>query len=226
MIGQKGGGANLIPTQCPRFLAAFLTAGGALEAGTPGISNTYDKLKKYDPDEPGTISYHLDRKNVDPLAVAKVWRNPEFELAEAANLSQRLIKAKTEDQWQALADDIESLQTSCAVANMRLFSDRKFGIDSRNVSDTEELAAKSLSDMPGKIRAAQRRNGAHLASNLQAIWMPAMFAWVKAWVFNYREIQGTWKAANPSIKIERDGLFPLVIPKGKDFSKLMKRWAK
>lgn len=226
MTGQRGGGANLIPTQCPKFFAAFLTVGGSLESGTPGISNTYDKAKKYDPDEPGTISYHLDRKTIDPLAVAKVWRNPEADLAESAALSQRLIKARTDDDWLKLADDIESLHVSCAVAHMRLFSARKFAIDSRVVSDQETIAAQSLSDMPERIRKAQKRNGARLASDLSAIWQPAMFAWVKAWAFNYLEHRDAWKAANPSIKIERDSAFPLVIPKGKDFSKLMKRWAR
>jgi hypothetical protein len=109
---------------------------------------------------------------------------------------------------------------------MRLFSDRKFAIESRIVSDQEERAAQALSDMPERIRTSQKRNGGRLASDLQAIWDPAMFAWVKAWVFNYTEIRDSWKAANPSIKIERDGRFPLVIPKGKDFTNLMKRWAR
>jgi hypothetical protein len=94
MIGKRGGGADLIPTQCPKFLAAFLTVGGSLESNTPGISNTYDKEKKYDPDEPGTISYHLDRKAVDPLAVAKVWRDPDADLAEAAALSTCPLRQK------------------------------------------------------------------------------------------------------------------------------------
>jgi hypothetical protein len=55
--------------------------------------------------------------------------------------------------------------------------------------------------------------------------MPAMFAWVKAWVANYLELKDIWKAANPAIKIEREG-FPLVIPKGPQFEKLARRWVK
>ena len=73
--------------------------------------------------------------------------------------------------------------------------------------------------------ATGRRNGGRIAERFDAIWMPAMFAWVKAWVANYLELKDLWKAANPAIKIEREG-FPLVIPKGPQFEKLARRWVK
>ena len=222
----KGAGVNIIPTQCPRFFAACVTAGVELEAGTPGVSNVYSKGVTYDPDEPGTISYHLDNKTVGPLSLAKVWRDPSQDMTEAAALPARMISARTEDHWQSIADDLELLHVYCAIAHIKSFADGKFAIGMRAVTDEEERCAKMLSDMPDTIRnATGRRNGGRIAERFDAIWMPAMFAWVKAWVANYLELKDLWKAANPAIKIEREG-FPLVIPKGPQFEKLARRWVK
>ncbi len=226
MSDQKGGGINVIPTQCPRFFAACVTAGVTLEHGTPGISNVYSKGVKYDPDEPGTISYHLSQTGVGPLTLAKVWLDPGRDMAEAAALPSRMIKARTEDEWQSIADDLELLHVYCAVAHIKAFSDGKIGILTRSVTDQEEIAAQVLSDMPEAIRSATgRRNGGKIAARFDSVWMPAMHAWVKAWISNYLELKDSWKAANPAIKIEREG-FPLVIPKGPQFEKLARRWVK
>lgn len=226
MNEDKGGGINVIPTQCPRFFAACVTAGVQLEKGTPGISNVYSKGVKYDPDEPGTISYHLDSKTVGPLSLAKVWRDPSQDMTEAAALPARMVKARTEDDWQSIADDLELLHVYCAIAHIKAFSDGKFSIGSRSVSDQEEVAAQVLSDMPEAIRNAKGpRNGGKIAARFDSAWMPAMHAWVKAWIANYLELKDAWKAANPSIKIEREG-FPLVIPRGPQFEKLARRWVK
>jgi len=226
MIDGQGASVTLAPTKCPRFLAACVTCGVELEANTPGISNVYSKGRVYDPDEPGDISYHLDLNKANPLAIAKVWMDPKPDLTEAAALPARMIKARTEDEWLKIADDLDALHIWAAVGYMRMFSDKKFGIDSKLVSDEEERAAQILSDMPDAIRNATKRNGGAIAAKLESVWMPAMFAWVKAWIAQYLELRDVWKAARPSIKIEREGRFPLIIPKGKDFEKLMKRWAR
>lgn len=226
MSEAKGGGVNVIPTQDARFLAACVTCGVDLEKGTPGISNVYSKSKKYDRDEPGTISYHLDNKAYNPLALAKVWLDPAQDMAEAEALPARMIKARTDDEWLTIADDIHSLQVNCAVAHMRAFVKKEIGVLTREVSDEEERAAKILSDLPELIRNAKpQRNGGKLAAKLNEVWKPAMVAWVKAWIANYTELRDVWQAANPAVKIEREG-FPLVIQKGPNFEKLMRRWAR
>ncbi|MGA0999643.1 MAG: hypothetical protein ACO3RQ_08895 [Litorivicinaceae bacterium] len=222
---KRGAGINIIPTRCPRFMAACVTAGVKLEEGSPGISNCYSAAKKYDPDEPGTVSYLLDRKSANPLAIAKIWANPTMELEESEALPVRMVKARTNEEWASIADDLDVLHMTAGIAHMRLFECGKFTVDSQAVSDNEERAAQILSDMAGNIRNNPKRNGAKIAATLKEHWNPAMFAWVKAWIANYLELRDTWKHANPSIKIEREGRFPLIIPKGKDFAKLMKRWA-
>lgn len=221
----EGGGANIIPTQCPKFLAACATIGIELEKGK-GISNAYDIKRKYDPEEPGTVSYLLSRDRFNPLAVAKVWLSPDQDMAEAEALPQRMIKARTEDDWLQIADDLDALHVWSAVGHMRLFSIGKFAIDSRSVSDAEERAAADLSSMPETIRRAQKRNGGKIAARLSEAWKPAMFAWVKAWIFNYLELREIWKVATPSVKIEREDRFPIIIPKGKDFNRLVRKWVR
>lgn len=226
MSEAKGGGINVIPTQDAHFFAACVTCGVELESGTPGISNVYSKGRKYDPDEPGVISYHLDKKARDPLALAKVWRSPAQDMAEAEAMPGRMIKARTDDQWLTIADELEVLQVNCAVAHMRAFVKKEIGVVTRSVSDEEARAAKALSDLPEQIRNARTpRNGGRFAAKLSEVWNPAMVAWVKAWIANYTELRDAWQAANPAIKIEREG-FPLVIQKGPNFEKLMRRWAR
>ena len=220
-------GFSVIPTQCPKFLAACATAGIRLEDGSPGISNVYDKALKYDPDEPGTISFHLsDKGGPNPLALAKVWLNPDMELAEVETLRDRFVRCNDPGAWELLAQDVQNLHLTAAIATIRKFSDGKFKIDSRLVSDEEEAAAQLLSGMADAMRKpGAMRNKVRLGSALVKSWEPAMFAWVKAWIANYLELREAWKAARPAIKIEReDGAFPLVIPKGKHFEKLMRRW--
>lgn len=222
---QADNGFTLIPTECPKFLAACATVGVHLQDG-PGVQNVYTAGVKYDPDEPGAISYLLSNgQGVNPLAIAKVWMDPEQELTEADALFSRLNACKTPDEWAAITDDIENLHVTAAIGKMRLFSDGKFSIDSRTVSDQERRACEVLSGFAKAMRSDQRRNGSRYAALLVKHWEPSMFAWVKAWVFNYLELRDVWKAANPAIKIDRGDDFPLVIPKGKDFAKLIKRWA-
>lgn len=215
---------NVIPTGCPKFLAACATCGIELEKGTPGVSNTYSKGVTYDPDEPGQIHYYLDYKNVNPLAVAAVWRNPSETLTEVAALKQRLIKCKDADTWQKIADDIHCLHLNSAIAHISLFCQNKFAIDTEKASDHEHACAKVLSDCADYMRTSKTRNGAQVAAQLEAAWTPAMFAWIKAFIANYREIKDLWRSAKPSIKIDRGDFFPLIIPKGKNFTKLLKRW--
>jgi hypothetical protein len=219
---------TLIPTECPKFLAACLTVGIELQEGTPKISNTYSKSRKYDPDEPGDIHYYLsDEQGINPHAVAKVWLNPDPDLQEASTLSVQLIKCSNVDDWMQLSDDIGALMVNCAVGHMKHFTEAKFSIDRLLVSDQERIAAERLDSIPQMMRdSARARNGGKIAAILNDTWRPAMFAWVKAFAANYAENRDIWKLARPSIKFERDnGAFPLIIPKGKDFSKLVRRWA-
>jgi hypothetical protein len=74
------------------------------------------------------------------------------------------------------------------------------------------------------MRSAKSRNGAKFAAAFDANWTPSMFAWVKAWVAQYLELKDSWKSASKAIKIERDDRFPLIIPQGKNFQKLLKKW--
>lgn len=224
-MNAKGEGIALVPSQCPRFVAACFTAGIELQEGSPGISNTYSKAKKYDPDEPGDISYHLSRDKINPLALAKVWANPEAELVEVEALKGRLLACRDLGAWHEIADDIEALHLTAAIATISLFTRGKFAIDSKTVSDEEERAAAVLSGLSERMKEMKRPEGGQIAAIVAQCWTPAMFAWVKAWAFNYLEIRDAWKAASPSIKIERDGAFPLVLRKDSpDLARLLKRW--
>ena len=227
----KGHSVQLIPTQCPKFMACCATLGIDLEKGTPGISNTYSKDRKYERDskgqlEPGQISYHLSMGQMNPLAAAKVWLSPDSDLREWEAIPARLIKCRTADEWESIADDIEALHVWAAVYHMRQFADGKFTVDSMIVSDQERHAAEKLSGISAEMKAMKNRNGGLIAAQISKACGPAMFAWVKAWIANYRELRDSWLSARPSIKIERDDWFPLVIPQGKDFAKLMKKWVK
>jgi hypothetical protein len=223
---EKAPGCAVIPTRCDKFLALCFTLGIDLEKQTGGISNAYSKGVTYDPGEPGTISYFLSDGGINPLAIAAVWQNPEKDLAEAMALPQRLLKCRDAQEWARIADDIDALHVWGAVAHIRHFTQGKFSIDSKSVSDAEDRAAQVLSDMGDAMRRdAERRNGGAYAAKLSECWNPAMFAWVKAWISNYLEVRDLWEHATPSVKIEReDGMFPIIIPKGKDFARLVKRW--
>jgi hypothetical protein len=216
---------TLIPTSCPRFVAACIVCGVDLAKGTPGVSNTYSKNRKYDPEEPGDVHFYLDnQQGINPLALAKVWSNPDPELVEAAAIKGRLVACKSPDEWNQIADDIETLHVTGAIATIRQFERGRFPIDSKIVSDQEEEAARVMAGFSSKMKAAKARNGAAFASRFEAAWQPAMFAWTKAWIAQYLELRNVWQSAGKSVKIEREGRFPLVIPRGKDFAKLMRRW--
>lgn len=222
---------NIIPTQCPKFLACCVTLGIDLEPGTPGISNTYSKDRKYERDskgkiEPGNVHYYLDMATRNPLAVAKVWASPDADMTEWEAIPARLIACRTQDEWGSIADDIEALHAWVAVYYMRQFSEGKFKVDCLHVADEERIAAEKLSAMASEMKAMRGRNGGAVAAKLSLIWRPAMFAWVKAWISNYRELRDVWETATPSIKIDRGDFFPIIIPQGKDFKRLMKRWVK
>ena len=217
---------SFIPTECPKFLAACATVGIELQAGGAAISNVYSAGRKYDPEEPGDVSFCVsDGQGINPLAIAKVWLHPDSELAEAEALGMRLRACKDPDEWERIAGDIDNLHVTAAIATISHFKSGRFAIDSRAVSDQERQAANVMSGLASAMRADKRRDGARFSLLLAANWTPSMFAWVKAWVSNYLELREIWKAATPSIKIDRGDDFPLVIPKGKDFYKLMKRWA-
>lgn len=220
---------NLVPTKCPKFLAACMTCGVKLESGTPGISNVYSKGQKYDPDEPGDIHFYLsDKQGINPLAVAKVWLDPDKDLQEAAGLRQRVLNCNSLDDWHKIANDIDTLILTGAVATMSRFAAGKCSVATLDILDSEEDAAQKLSDIPARMKstnAHSRRPNAQIAAELSAYWEPAMQAWLKAWIHNYKARRGAWKKARKAIKIEReDSPFPIIIPKGKDFAKLLKRW--
>jgi hypothetical protein len=227
----KGPSVQLIPTQCPYFMACCATLGIELEKGTPGVSNTYSKDRKYERDskgklEPGQVSYHLAYNSFNPMAVAKVWLSPDSDMREWEAIPARLIACKTQDEWQSIADDIETLHAWAAVYHIREFVQKRFTVDSLIVSDNEKQCAEKLSGIADEMRGMRVRNGGLIAAKLSKICAPAMFAWVKAWIGNFRELRDAWEAARPSIKIDRGDAMPLVIPQGKDFAKLMKRWVK
>ena len=218
---------TIIPTECPKFVAACFTAGIEFQKGTPGISNTYTKGRKYDPNEPGDIKFYLsDDQGINPHAIARAWLWPDRELETVAQIFNQLTSCRDFDLWQELANELEASVLLSGVAHMSLFCRRTFSVDKADASLSEVEAARILDEIPKAMRRATSMNGASVAIKVKAAWNPAMFAWVKAWISNYKGIAGAWKHANPSIKIDRPGhLMPLVIPKGKDFKRLLQRWA-
>lgn len=219
-------GFTIIPTRCPKFLACCATAGIELETSAKGISNTYSKDQKYDPDEPGAIHYYLSKgQGINPAALAFIWENPEHDLQEAAQLDGRIRNCKDSDDWKEIIEDVEALIFNAAVANISLFASGKRNVDSSSVSAEETLAAEILDKIPGRMRANNKIPKAAFADELKKFWEPAMSAWIKAWISNYLELRHIWKVAGKSIKIERpDERFPLIIPQGKDARKLLRRW--
>lgn len=224
---EKTEGFMIIPTECPRFVAACATVGIGLQEGSPGITNVYTTGKKYDPDEPGEVRYLLSDKNcLSPLCVSKAWRDPELNLMEATQLSSRILKCRDVQEWNQIASDLDILHTYCGVAHMKLFSQNKFSVDSLSVSDAEEKAAQFLSDLPSQMIANPLKNKCKIVKMLDDAWPRSMFAWTKAWIGHYAASKHHWRSAQQAIKIEREGKFPLVIPKGPQFERLMKRWVK
>ena len=217
----------IIPSECPRFVAACATVGIGLQSGSPGITNVYTHGRKYDPDEPGEVRYLLSNSDgLSPLCISKAWRDPELNLAESTQLTSRILKCSSAEEWERVANDLDILHTYCGIAHMRMFSDGKFSVDSLSVSDEEEAAAQFLSDLPAAMMAAPLKNKGRIATKVTEAWPRAMFAWVKAWIGHYRASSEHWRHAHKAIKIDRGDDFPLVIPRGKDFERLMKRWVK
>jgi hypothetical protein len=193
-----------------------------------GVSNHYSKGHKYDRGEPGEISYYLDHSApLNPRSIAKVWLNPEDDVAEAAMIPHRLRATRELENWLKLADDIDLLQCWFAVAKMRDFAEGKLHIGAIGVTDRETEAAQWLSDLPGRMRAMRSVSGGKdLAARLEIEWPMSMAAWVKGWARQYIELKRAWLAARPALKISRgDEEPPLIIPKGKQFKELLRRWA-
>jgi len=211
-----------------RFVAACAVCGIPLQDGY-GISNQYREGRNYERGEPGDVYYYLDRNApISPESVARVWDDPSADVAEARMLPERLRLTRELDAWHALASDIDALHVWVAVANMRAFSEGKMQVGMLSVTDEEEGAAKWISDLPNRMRKMTTigNEGKKIAADLVAKWDAAMVAWVKAWAAQYIEIRQAWLKARPSIKIDRgDDRFPLVIPRGKDFQKLLRLWA-
>lgn len=229
---QSGNGAvypkGIIPAQDLRFVAACAVCGISLQDGY-GISNQYAKGKKYDRGEPGEVFYYLDRNApISPQSVARVWDDHSDDVAEARMIPARLRTTREIDAWRKLADDIDALHVWVAVANMKAFALGKMRVGSIKVSDEEEQAAQWLSDLPAKMRAMRSvgNEAPKLSIEIVPQWERAMVAWVKAWAAQYIEVKRAWLKARPSLRIDRgDENFPLVIPRGKDFEKLLRRWA-
>lgn len=222
-----GTGYMVIPSECPRFVAACSAVGVGLQKGSPGITNVYTKGRKYDPDEPGEVRYILsDQDGISPLCISKAWRDPELNLIEAEQLPSRILKCRDAQQWSLIASDLDILHTYCGIAHMKMFSQNKFSVDQLEVTLEEQRAAQLLSDLPAKMLSEPLKDRSAIASIVREAWPKSMHAWVKAWIGHYRASGEHWKTAQQAIKIEREGKFPLVIPKGKDFERLMKRWVK
>jgi len=219
---------GIIPAKDLRFVAACAVCGIPLQDGY-GISNQYCKDRKYDRGEPGDVYYYLDREAaISPISVARVWDNPAQDVAEARMLPERLRLTREIDAWRKLAEDIDALHVWVAVANMRAFSDGKMSVGMLSVTDEEEGSCQWISDLPSRMRKMTTvgNEGKTIAADLVAKWDAAMVAWVKAWAAQYIEIKQSWLKARPAIKIDRgDDKFPLIIPRGKDFQKLLRRWA-
>jgi hypothetical protein len=218
---------GVIPVKDLRFVAACAVCGVPLQDGY-GISNQYSFGKTYDRGEPGDVYYYLDREaGISPNAIGRVWDDPSHDVAEARMIPERLKITRDVDEWRKLADDIDALHVWLAVANMREFAMGKMSVGMLSVTDEESAAAKWLSDLPAKMRAMRTvtNEGRELSKQIVPMWERSMMAWVKAWGAQYIEIKKAWLAARPSIRIDRgDDLFPVVIPRGKDFQKLLRRW--
>jgi hypothetical protein len=218
---------HIIPAKDLRFVAACAVCGVPLQDGY-GISNQYSRDRKYDRGEPGDVFYFLRHKSaISPSSIAKVWLDPKDDVAEAMMIPERLRLTREIDAWRNLADDIDALHVWVAVANMKAFAMGEFSVGMLSVTDEEESAAQWLSDLPARMRSMTSvgGEGKAIAADIVPQWERAMVAWVKAWAAQYIEIKKAWLAAKPRLRIDRgDENFPIIIPKGKDFEKLLRRW--
>ena len=161
------------------FCAAAATFGFSLAEMTPGLTNVYSVDRKYDPDEPGDVRAFLPLESADGISLAglsQVWVDWESDLNEAATLPARLSHCLSNQDFMEVAELVKELAISCAIANMRLFSLRRFGInDPQNVTQSEQEAIERLDALPGMIAqktADPARHGARMAAIIKEIWNP------------------------------------------------------
>ncbi len=217
----------IIPTQCPLFHAACVTVGIPLESHTPGISNVYTSADQWRDKGQGEVTFFLSQSSgLNPLAIAEIWLSPDVAIADALAVPQMLIGARTMDELHDAGRMVAEMTIRGAVAHMALFCTGKYKLPSLDLTDEEKRAVETLDEIPRMIEGARSTGkiGGTAAAKISEVWRPAMVAWVKAWVYNYRELRETWRAARPALKIERENQLPIIIPKGPQFGKLLRRW--
>lgn len=210
------------------FAAAAQTLGFDFVEHTPKVSNTYSKEKHYEPGEPGDIRYYLDSFKHGLLLedLVEVWLKPELALEEAKAFPGRILGAKDADLIQEVSLSFNIVYLKSVTAHMRLYSLSRIGlpnIDPEN--DQEREALNALDGFPSRLEvmrdAKDRKNAVSFSSKH---WSPAHVGWLKAFRSNYLELRNLWKEVPSSLKIAREGLPPLVLPRGPKFKEMLERW--
>lgn len=210
------------------FIAAALTLGFELAEGTPQVSNVYSVDKRFEPGEFGDVRMYLDiqKGGLSINHLVETWINPDHALKESETIIGLILTADNSGKLMGAIQSFDFLYTQAAVASMRKYSLRRISVpDPHNVNDLERVSITALDKFSEELEGATDKKGREKAAKVVAAnWNPAMVAWVKAWIANYLEIKNLWKDAPAAIKIKRNGLPPLVIPKGPKFKEMLQRW--
>lgn len=211
------------------FAAAAITLGFELAENTPQVSNTYTAARKYEPGEPGDIRYYMPYQKGAILIedLISVWLNPKEALDEASNLPGRILTASRDGKaMQELLNGFDIVYLRAVVAHLRLFQLSRISLPDTHEGNSEERDALDYLDtFASRIDTARDPKTAKaLSAALSKAWKPAMVGWIKAFKKNYLELRNLWKQAPPTLKIQRNGLPPLVLHKGPKFKQLLERW--
>lgn len=210
------------------FIAAALTVGFELADNTPKISNVYQIDCRPEPGQAGDVRFYLPTSyhGLSVQRLAEIWLAPEQPMRDAEGLPARISSAGQEQDRYLLNQEFEMLYLFTAVAHIRFYSKGRISIpDVYSVTDEEQHAADQLDRFQDRfIPADTAHKRQKLVQDIQRYWKPAMVAWIKAYRGHLLELKNLWREAPTAIKIERPGQLPIILPKGKNFATLLKRW--
>jgi len=211
-----------------QFIAAALTLGFELADNTPCVSNVYSIDRTFEPGQPGDVRYFLatHSRGIPIQEIAAIWRNHDGPLESAKAFPGRILTIADNQSHCEVVTAFDDVYQHSALVYMRRYGlSRVYVSDPHNLHNEERQALEVLDGFAKVIDNARDQKSREAACRLLAQhWKPAMCGWVKAFVANMLELRNLWQEAPAAIKIQRDNLPPLVIPKGPKFKELLKRW--
>ena len=211
------------------FCAALFAVGFSLADGLPGITHQYSSDHKSERGEPGDVRYLFGGtyRGIPINAFVETWKDPNQALRDAEGLPARIRMAHTGKDMLDVSQRFELNYLRAAVAHMRLASLGRIDCSgfSYDESDDERVATTYLDTAAERLeQATTPKHKEVLAKLIFKHWKPAMVSYLKAYRGHVLELNNLWRDAPESIKIDTGERFPIIIPKGKNFKKLIERW--